>query len=110
MIAGRKWLKAIALGMVGAVMVTTSVEAQETAEIRTKREEAVAIARKGDLQLAAQSLADLFAETHEEMVEGVGEDVASRLEMFNSDCNEPSDFNYFGATGRGTPVLINKLE
>ena len=69
MIAGRKWLKAIALGMVGAVMVTATAAAQETAEVRTKREEAVAIARKGDLQLAAQSLADLFDETHEEMVE-----------------------------------------
>lgn len=47
--------------------------------------------------------------THEEMVEQVGEDVASRLPMFNSDCNEPGDFDYYGATKRGTPVLINKL-
>ena len=49
------------------------------------------------------------AMTHEEMVEGVSEYVANRIEMFNSDCNAPEDFNYFGATDRGTPVLINKL-
>ena len=49
------------------------------------------------------------AMTHEEMVEGVGREVAGRIEMFNSDCNKAEDFNYFGATSRGTPVLINKL-
>lgn len=46
--------------------------------------------------------------TQEEMAEGVGEEVASRLRMFNSDCNVPSDFEYFGTTSRFTPVLINK--
>lgn len=46
---------------------------------------------------------------HEEMVEAIGEDVSSRLEMFNTDCNKPEDFDYFGTTSRKTPVLINKL-
>ena len=44
------------------------------------------------------------AMTHEEMVEGVGADVASRLKMFNSLCNNAEDFEYFGTTSRGTPV------
>lgn len=48
------------------------------------------------------------AMTHEEMVAGVGEEVASRLPMFNSNCNNPEEFNYFGQTPHGTPVLINK--
>lgn len=46
--------------------------------------------------------------THEEMVAAVGEDVASRLEMFNSTCTKDDDFEYFGKTSRGTPVMINK--
>lgn len=46
--------------------------------------------------------------THEEMVEGVGAEVAGRLKMYNSDANIPEDFEYFGATSRFTPVLINK--
>jgi nickel-dependent lactate racemase len=46
--------------------------------------------------------------TQEEMAEGVGKEVAGRLRMFNSDCNVPSDFEYFGTTSRFTPVLINK--
>ena len=46
--------------------------------------------------------------THEEMVEGVGAEVASRLKMFNSDAKIAEDFEYFGATSRFTPVLINK--
>ena len=46
--------------------------------------------------------------TEEEMAEGVGEEVAKRIKMFNSDCNVPSDFEYFGTTSRFTPVLINK--
>lgn len=49
------------------------------------------------------------AMTHEEMVEQVSDGVANRLKMYNSDCNKPEDFNYFGATSFGTPVLINKL-
>ena len=46
--------------------------------------------------------------SHEEMVEGVGEEVASRLKMYNSDAKIAEDFEYFGTTSRFTPVLINK--
>ena len=46
--------------------------------------------------------------THEEMVEAVGENVASRLKMYNSTCTKQEDFEYFGTTSRGTPVWINK--
>ncbi len=46
--------------------------------------------------------------TEEEMREGVGEKVASRLKMYNSDANVPEDFEYFGTTSRFTPVLINR--
>lgn len=46
--------------------------------------------------------------TDEEMVKAVGKDVASRLKMYNSLCNEQEDFKYFGTTSRGTPVWINK--
>lgn len=48
------------------------------------------------------------AMTHEEMVAGVGEEVGARLPMFNSNCNNPEEFNYFGQTPHGTPVLLNK--
>ena len=48
------------------------------------------------------------AMTHEEMVEGVGENVASRLKMYNSICTNDDDFEYFGTTSRGTPVHIHK--
>lgn len=47
--------------------------------------------------------------TQEEMIEAVGEDVAKRLPMYNSDCNKQEDFEYFGETSFGTPVWINKL-
>ena len=33
--------------------------------------------------------------TQEEMVAAVGENVASRLKMYNSDCNDSEAFNYF---------------
>ena len=46
--------------------------------------------------------------THEEMVEAVGENVASRLAMYNSTATKDEDFEFFGTTSRGTPVLINK--
>jgi len=46
--------------------------------------------------------------TPEEMVEAVGENVASRLKMYNSTCTKDEDFENFGTTSRGTPVLINK--
>lgn len=54
------------------------------------------------------SLGTHRAMTHEEMVEAVGEEVAGRLKMYNSLCNEADDFQYFGTTSRGTPVWINK--
>lgn len=47
--------------------------------------------------------------THEEMAEAVGADVAQRLAMYNSDCNQQEDFEYFGETSFGTPVWLNKL-
>lgn len=47
--------------------------------------------------------------TQEEMIEAVGEDVAKRLPMYNSDCNKQEDFGYFGETSFGTPVWLNKL-
>lgn len=47
--------------------------------------------------------------TQEEMIEAVGEDVAKRLPMYNSDCNKQEDFEYFGETSFGTPVWLNKL-
>lgn len=46
--------------------------------------------------------------SHEEMVEQVGENVASRLRMFNSVATKSEDFEYFGDTSRGTPVWIHK--
>ena len=47
--------------------------------------------------------------TQEEMIEAVGEDVAKRLPMYNSDCNKQEDFEYFGETSFDTPVWLNKL-
>lgn len=47
--------------------------------------------------------------TQEEMIEAVGEDVAKKLPMYNSDCNKQEDFEYFGETSFGTPVWLNKL-
>lgn len=46
--------------------------------------------------------------THEEMVEAVGEDLAGRLKMYNSDCQAEGQFDYFGETSFGTPVYFNK--
>jgi len=46
--------------------------------------------------------------TPDEMRQAVGENVASRVAMYNSDCSVPGDFEYFGATSRFTPVLVNK--
>lgn len=48
------------------------------------------------------------AMTHEEMVEAVGAEVAGRLRMINSLCNNQEDFEYFGETSRKTPVWIHK--
>ena len=47
--------------------------------------------------------------THEEMVAGIGAEVAGRLKMYNSTCTNKDDFAYFGETSRKTPVWINKL-
>ncbi|MDY6029193.1 MAG: nickel-dependent lactate racemase [Acidaminococcaceae bacterium] len=47
--------------------------------------------------------------TEEEMRVAVGEDVAARLPMYNSNCNKAEDFEYFGETSFGTPVMLNKL-
>lgn len=46
--------------------------------------------------------------SHEEMVEQVGENIAARLKMYNSDCHIQEDFRYFGETSYGTPVWLNK--
>ncbi len=46
--------------------------------------------------------------THEEMIRAVGENVASRVRMYNSISTQTEDFRYFGTTSRGTPVWINK--
>lgn len=54
------------------------------------------------------SLGTHRAMTREEQEEAVGKEVASRLKMYNSLCNNQEDFNYFGTTSRGTPVWINK--
>ena len=46
--------------------------------------------------------------SHDEMVEAVGADLASRLIMYNSDCQDSAQFDYFGETSFGTPVYLNK--
>ncbi len=43
------------------------------------------------------------------MVEEVGESVAKRVKMYNSDCRAEGQFQYSGDTSRGTPVYFNKL-
>jgi nickel-dependent lactate racemase len=43
-----------------------------------------------------------------EMVGEVGPEVAKRVKMFNSDCKDESQFQYFGMTSRGTPVYFHK--
>lgn len=47
--------------------------------------------------------------TEAEMIESVGPEVAGRVRMYNSDCNDESQFKYFGATSRGTPVYFHKM-
>ncbi len=54
------------------------------------------------------SLGTHRAMSHDEMVEAVGEEVASRVKMYNSIATQDEDFEYFGTTSRGTPVWINK--
>ena len=47
--------------------------------------------------------------TEEEMVQEVGESVAKRVKMYNSDAKDQSQFKYLGETSYGTPVWFNKL-
>lgn len=47
--------------------------------------------------------------SHEEMVQQVGPEAASRIKMYCSVATRNEDFQYFGETSRGTPVWINKL-
>lgn len=46
--------------------------------------------------------------TMEEMVGEVGEEIASRIAMFNSNAKIAEDFEYVGTTSFGTEVRINK--
>ncbi|MCD8339189.1 MAG: nickel-dependent lactate racemase [Burkholderiales bacterium] len=51
--------------------------------------------------------------THREMTpaeweEAVGKEVANRVKMYNSICDNQEDFEYFGTTAMGTPVWLNK--
>ena len=46
--------------------------------------------------------------TEAEMIEEVGAEVASKIKMYNSDCKDPAQFQYFGETSRGTPVYFHK--
>ena len=49
------------------------------------------------------------AMTEAEMVEEVGEAVAARVKMYNPDCRDESQMQYFGTTSRGTKVGFSKL-
>lgn len=49
------------------------------------------------------------AMTEAEMVEAVGETVARRVKMYNPDCRDESQMQYFGTTSRGTKVGFSKL-
>lgn len=44
----------------------------------------------------------------EEMIQLVGEKVAQRVKMYNSDARDSSQFNYLGTTSRGTPLYFHK--
>ncbi|WP_371379213.1 nickel-dependent lactate racemase [Sporomusa aerivorans] len=45
--------------------------------------------------------------TEEEMIGEVGAEVAQRVKMYNSDCKDSSQFQFFGTTSYGTPVYFN---
>lgn len=47
--------------------------------------------------------------TEQEMIEAVSPAVAKRVKMYNSNCRNKEDFQFFGTTSRGTPVYFNKL-
>lgn len=46
--------------------------------------------------------------TPEEMAQAVGEDVARRVKMVNSQAKRTEEFEYVGTTSRGTPVNIHR--
>ncbi|MDF2569855.1 MAG: larA 3 [Sporomusa sp.] len=46
--------------------------------------------------------------TEEEMAGEVGVEIAQRVKMYNSDCKDETQFQYFGTTSYGTPVYFNK--
>jgi len=45
----------------------------------------------------------------EEMIEEVGEEIASRVRMYNGDPFDKNQFKYFGQTSFGTPVYFHNL-
>lgn len=47
--------------------------------------------------------------TEQEMIEAVGPAVAKRVKMYNNQCKNKDQFQFFGTTSRGTPVYFNKL-
>lgn len=49
------------------------------------------------------------AMTEAEMVEEVGPAVAARVKMYNPDCRDDGQMQYFGVTSRGTKVGFSKL-
>ena len=49
------------------------------------------------------------AMTEVEMQEEVGENVAARVKMYNPDCRDESQMQYFGVTSRGTKVGFSRL-
>lgn len=55
---------ALTLSLLTSLTLAQGVEAAETKEVQAQREEAVAIARKGDLLTASQQLEQLFVATH----------------------------------------------
>jgi len=64
--------------------------------------------RDEDMQIVF-ALGTHRAMTDKEMIETVGENVARRLKMHNTDCKDDSQFVYFGTTSRGTKVSFHKL-
>lgn len=47
--------------------------------------------------------------TAEELVELCSEEVCRRVRVVNHDCRDYENMDYYGKTGRGTEVLLNKL-
>lgn len=44
-----------------------------------------------------------------EMIKAVGGDVAKRVQLYNPDCRDNTQYVYFGTTSRGTKVFFHKL-